>query len=53
MSLFFGENIPINSSKLRHNVKYIKLATVVESDPKASFSIATPPRCRERFDYFY
>ena len=24
-----------------------KLATLVEGDPKASFSIATTPRCRE------
>ena len=24
---------------------YIKLATLVEGDPKAPFSIATPPRC--------
>ena len=26
---------------------YIKLATLVEGDPKASFSIAITPRCRE------
>ena len=24
----------------------VKLATLVEGDPKASFSIATTPRCR-------
>ena len=29
-----------------HFVKYAKLATVVEGDPKAPFSIVTTPRCR-------
>ena len=28
-----------------HSNKLVKLATVVESDPKAPFSIATKPRC--------
>ena len=28
--------------------KYVKLATVVEDDQKAPFSIATTPRCRGR-----
>ena len=28
------------------NVSKVKLATIVEGDPKAPFSIATTPRCR-------
>ena len=28
------------------NIVKVKLATVVEGDPKAPFSIATTPRCR-------
>ena len=28
-------------------VSKVKLATIVEGDPKAPFSIATTPRCRE------
>ena len=27
-------------------ISKVKLATIVESDPKAPFSIATTPRCR-------
>ena len=27
-------------------IKVVKLATIVEGDPKAPFSIATTPRCR-------
>ena len=30
----------------------LKLATVVEGDPKAPFSIATTPRCRGRYYVF-
>ena len=29
-------------------ISKVKLATIVEGDPKAPFSIATTPRCRER-----
>ena len=43
-----------NSSILAHkvsiiaiNISKVKLATIVEGDPKAPFSIATTPRCRE------
>ena len=28
------------------NISKVKLATIVEGDPKAPFSIATSPRCR-------
>ena len=30
----------------RNTNKLVKLATIVEGDPKAPFSIATTPRCR-------
>ena len=33
--------------RLEYIVKKVKLVTLVESDPKAPFSIATTPRCRE------
>ena len=41
-----------NNSMVLSNYFYLlisklKLATVVEGDPKALFSIATTPRCRE------
>ena len=36
--------IPIVAGALEEN-KIVKLATVVERDPKASFSIATTPMC--------
>ena len=29
-----------------HKIVKVKLATIVEGDPKAPFSIATTPRCR-------
>ena len=38
----------------RSGVSKIKLVTVVEGDPKASFSIATTPRCRgERYSFLW
>ena len=30
-----------------YTIYKVKLATIVEGDPKAPFSIATTPRCRE------
>ena len=36
---YLHKNIPIYTYK-------VKLATIVEGDPKAPFSIATTPRCR-------
>ena len=33
-------------AKAALNIKKVKLATIVEGDPKAPFSIATTPRCR-------
>ena len=30
----------------------VKLETIVEGDPKASFSFATIPRCRDGTTYF-
>ena len=38
-------NLPTNYSLTNHICK-VKLATVVEGDPKAPFSIATTPWCR-------
>ena len=35
----YAKKIVLNKSK-------VKLATIVEGDPKAPFSIATTPRCR-------
>ena len=32
---------------LSKNMNMLKLATLVEGDPKAPFSIAITPRCRE------
>ena len=32
--------------KTQHHFKKVNLATLVESDSKAPFSIATTPRCR-------
>ena len=33
--------------------KAVKLATLVEGDPKAPFSITTTPKCREgRYSFF-
>ena len=31
---------------MKDNISKVKLATIVEGDPKAPFSIATTPRCR-------
>ena len=39
-----GEDVLINDTV--HSSKCKKLATIVEGDPKAPFSIATKPRCR-------
>ena len=36
----------ITYSSPKNNTKKLKLATLVEGDPKAPFSIATIPRCR-------
>ena len=38
-----GINLYVNADKME---SVSKLATIVEGDPKAPFSIATTPRCR-------
>ena len=45
MSIMFNE-ICINEEMLPMYIYKVKLATIVEGDPKAPFSIATTPRCR-------
>ena len=37
----------IKTNKMSFKKKEVKLATLVEGDLKAPFSIATTPRCRE------
>ena len=36
----------IGSNPYLYRLSKVKLATVVEGDPKAPFSIATTPRCK-------
>ena len=36
----------IGDYKIPKHVSKVRLATIVEGDPKAPFSIATTPRCR-------
>ena len=51
--LFYGVSTLFESFNTEPSPDYyvskskVKLATVVEGDPKAPFSIATTPRCRE------
>ncbi len=37
----------VNNDAVYYTTKFVQLATIVEGDPKAPFSIATTPRCRE------
>ena len=43
---FIYRNKKINRFKNLISKRLVKLATIVEGDPKAPFSIATTPRCR-------
>ena len=58
-NLVKNENIIITSPEKSGGIdildivkKVVKLATVVEGEPKAPFSIATTPRCRGGRDFF-
>ena len=46
VSILFGVGLIISTKLFSFDVSKVKLATIVESDPKAPFSIATTPRCR-------
>ena len=44
-----SKNSSISNNSVKHKTQFkckVKLATIVEGDPKAPFSIATTPRCR-------
>ena len=45
---FYRNNSDEKKKQLKSRWKKVTLAIVVEGDPKAPFSIATTPRCRER-----
>ena len=42
----------LDSNQIEHLISKVKLATIVEGDQKAPFSIATTTRCRGGHYYF-